>query len=416
MTNEMPQDQTGAPGGPPSEIDWDTVVPVKTPVEVSVDLLHFDVTNPRFTPDKRPTDNTDASIIEKLAATADLSELTRSISTSGYINIEPMVVVVRDNTLVVLEGNRRLAALKALRSKSLAAAAKVSSPNVEKSVADTFESILVFRVEKEEDARELIGFKHINGPQSWDAYAKAVFAARWLMSQPNEGGLTLQNIADRMGDNHATIHRMVTAYFVLQQAEDQGVYSIDDRVKKSFSFSHLYTGLSYPEFTDYLGMRRPSRNEDPDKIPVSEENKPKLRQLLVWLYGSKSEDVAPVVQSQNPDLGRLRDVLGSKAATKELETKPDLVTAVVSATPKHVRFSRHIVEANANLLRAQETLDGFDPVTQSELDEIVNSIFKRASVIRAGVQVAMSESAQVEFAADALAAVDDAASIDTPRK
>jgi hypothetical protein len=373
-------------------MDWDKVVGIEETKSVDIGLLHFDTQNPRFTADKRPDADTDAAIISELARTADLSELVQSIGTSGYINIEPLVVVVRDDKLVVLEGNRRLAALKALKDEELARGAKLSTPNITEEVRSTFNEILVYRVEREEDARELIGFKHINGPQAWDAFAKATFAARWLDSQIGlENPLQLSQIADRMGDKHATIHRMVTAYYVLMQAEQLGIFHMTDRYKRAFSFSHLYTGLSYNEFTDYLGMPRTQRNEDPSRAPVSPEYHEKLRNLLTWLYGSKEREIQPVVRSQNPDLGRLRDVLKSKSGTRVLEQTSHLEDALITATPKDLRFSQHIVEANGQLRLALETLDGFDPSSQSELQEIVASAFKRIQVIKATVDSQMAD-------------------------
>lgn len=373
-------------------MDWDKIVGIQKTGLVDFDLLNFDTNNPRFTPDKKPDEDTDSAIVAKLAATADLSELVQSIGTSGYINIEPLVVVVRDNKLVVLEGNRRLAAVKALRDENLAANAKLTSPELTDAVRATMEKILVYRVEKEEDARELIGFKHINGPQPWDAFAKATFAARWLDSQAEEEKpLKLFQIADRMGDKHATIHRMVTAYYVLMQAERAEIFHMEDRYKRAFSFSHLYTGLSYSEFTDYLGMPRPQRDQDPSREPVSSDNLEKLRYLLTWLYGSKEREIQPVVRSQNPDLGRVRDVLKSKSGTKVLEQTSHLEDALITATPKDLRFSKHIVEANGQLRLALETLDGFDPESQSELQEIITSASKRIHVIKATVDSQMAE-------------------------
>jgi len=373
-------------------MEWDKTIPIGEPKEVDVEILHFDTNNPRFTPDKRPDEDTDQAIIAKLASTADLSELVQSIATSGYINIEPLIVVVRDSRLIVLEGNRRLAAIKCLRNPDYARLSKISIPAFDEKVKKTLESILVYRVAQEEDARELIGFKHINGPQAWDAYAKAQYAGRWLDSQDGlDKPLTLLDIANRMGDKHATIHRMVTALYVLRQAEEQEVYCVDDRQKRAFSFSHLYTGLSYEEFTNYLGMERPVRAQDPSRTPVPKKYFDKLRQLLVWLYGSKLDDIQPVIKSQNPDLGILRTVLASRTATRELEERGDLDAAVVTATPKDVRFSKHLFDANAELQKALETLDGFDPATQSELQEVATSAHRRANLIRQAVDSAVSE-------------------------
>ncbi|MTH76345.1 hypothetical protein [Paracoccus aestuariivivens] len=371
-------------------MDWDNVIEVGVPKRVPLEVLAFDARNPRFTPDKSPVDDSESAIIELLASTADLSELVQSIATSGYINIEPLIVVVQGDKLTVLEGNRRLAAIKCLINPEYAKAARIVVPPLRQEVLESLREILVFRVASEDDARELIGFKHINGPQAWDAYAKAQYAGRWLDSQVNEASpLSLADIASRMGDNHATIHRMVTALFVLRQAEQNEVYSIEERFKNSFSFSHLYTALSYEEYTSYLGMKRLPRNENPSREPIDKENYGKLRQLLLWLYGSKREQIQPVVKSQNPDLGRLRIVLGSKAATRELEEVGGLEAAVITATPKSERFAKHIFEANDDLRKALEALDGFDLATQAELLEVAETLVKRSLLIRHSMKMSV---------------------------
>ena len=265
--------------------------PIGQAEKVSVEFLDFDENNPRFTPDKEPTDSSDVAIVSMLAATADLSELIQSISTSGYINIEPLIVIERKGRMAVLEGNRRLAAVKALRDTDLAKRSRISIPDLGREQRETLDELLVYRVATEDDARDIIGFKHINGPQSWDAFAKARFAARWLDSEHEKEAegkphLTMKQIASRMGDQHSTMHRMVAALYVLDQAEKAEVYNIDDRKKKAFSFSHLYTGLSYEEFTDYLGMDRPNRADDPVRDPVPKKRFGELQNVLTWLYGS----------------------------------------------------------------------------------------------------------------------------------
>lgn len=368
--------------------------PIGQAVRVPVESLDFDRNNPRFTPDKRPSNSGDSAVISMLATSADLPELIQSISTSGYINIEPLIVIERNGRLAVLEGNRRLAAVKALRDPELAKAARLSIPSMQPAQAATLNELLVYRVAAEDDARDLIGFKHINGPQSWDAFAKARFAARWLDDEHSKRDaghphLTLQQIASRMGDQHSTIHRMVTALYVLEQAEHSSIYDIGDRAKKSFSFSHLYTGLSYEEFTSYLGMDRSNRTLDPDRDPVPPRKSVELRNLLIWLYGSKARDLEPVVKSQNPDLGRLRDVLGSPAAISMLVQRNNLDEAIVTATPADVRFQKHLVAANAELHHAVSTLEGFDPKIQPELQTIAESVLKRARLIKLNIDAAM---------------------------
>lgn len=364
--------------------------------KVSVEILDFDGNNPRFTPDKRPDGTTDTAVIAMLASSADLAELIQSISTSGYINIEPLIVIERNGRLAVLEGNRRLAAVKVLRDPEMAKAAKISVPQMDADKRASLDHLLAYRVSSEDDARDLIGFKHINGPQAWDAFAKARFAARWLddeqkKRQVGAPHLTLQQIAGRMRDQHLTIHRMVSAFFVLDQAEREEIYQISDRRKKSFSFSHLYTGLAYEEFTSYLGMPRPDRTADPDRNHVPAGRREELGQLLTWLYGSKERDIDPVVKSQNPDLARLRGVLGSPPAIAMLTARNNLDEAVTTATPADLRFQQHLLTANAELQYAVSTLEGFDADSQPEMLQIADSVLKRARLIKLHVDASIGE-------------------------
>ena len=338
--------------------------------DVPVECLRLDRKNPRFTPDKRPEDDSDEAIIRFLDQTADLAELITSISANGYINIEPLIVIQDksdSDRLVVLEGNRRLAAVMCLRDPSLAERCKVelTETAMAPSVQDTLNTMRVHRVASRSDAYDLIGFKHINGPQRWDAYAKAMYAVQRLEDDPS---VPLKDIAKRIGDRHATLHRMVTAAFVLKQAEEADIWYIEDRYKKIFAFSHLYTALPYHEFTDYLGMERPKRDENPVADPVPEENLYKLRNLLVWLYGDKQNDIPPLIKSQNPDLNNLRRVLSDHRATLELEHGAPLTDAVVKATPADERFKRSILDANKSLRICK---DAASEVTLQEMELLI---------------------------------------------
>lgn len=378
-------------------MNWDEVAPLRTPTKVSVNVLDFDRENPRFTPDKRPANSTDQAIIELLDRTADLGELIQSISYNGYIGIEPMIVYAKGDRLVVLEGNRRLAALMVLRDPELAAACRIAVPEVSDAVRESSEEILVYRVEDKDGAKDLIGFKHINGPQAWDAYAKALYAMKWLDAErAKPDGILLAEIARRMGDKHDTLHRMVTAAYVIGQAEDNGIYAIEDRSKRHFSFSHLYTALAYPEFTTYLGMQRLARSEDPHEQPVPPEKASELRQLLVWLYGSKQEDIEPVIQSQAKDLNRLKQVLSAPAAVRELTERGDLDAAVVTATPVGNLFARNMVDAAAALKVALENVTGYDPVEQPDLIDFAKICNQRADTILGAMERQISKTTKSE--------------------
>jgi hypothetical protein len=344
--------------------------------------LTFDQTNPRYTPDKHPGDETDLAVIEYLDRTADLGELVESIAASGYIDIEPLIVTPRGEDLVVLEGNRRLAALKVLLLPELARDAGIGVPEISVEVANSLQSVTVFRVPNERAARELIGFKHINGPQTWDSYAKARYAARWLDEElgKGEGALSLTDIAARMGDKHATLYRIVSALYVLEQAEREGLFAVDDRNVRGFSFSHLYTALTYAEYRDFIGLPRADRSADPERNPVKVDFYERLKMLLVWLYGSKAAGIKPAIKSQNPDLNFLKRVLGHAVARRAMMERGDLPAALEMTIEGSDRFAKAVFDAQASLKTATGELSNAN--SDEELLDVADDVERRSSLIK----------------------------------
>lgn len=161
---------------------WENIT-VKQPTKVAMDKLSFDPDNPRLALADEFDGKNEIDVIKLHIERSDLSELLESIATSGYVDIEPMVVLGAGTKLLVLEGNRRLAALKVLSSPEIAKDVGVAIPSMSVAVKRTLSTVSVYRVLKREDARDFIGFKHINGPHRWDSIAKAQFAARWYRDE-----------------------------------------------------------------------------------------------------------------------------------------------------------------------------------------------------------------------------------------
>jgi len=184
-------------------------------------------------------------------------------------------------------------------------------PKISKKRAEELQTLPVV-VCPRADIWQYVGFKHVNGPQAWRSHSKAQYIA-WVH---NELDVTLADIAKQIGDKHHTVRRLYRALMVLEQAEDAGVFQVDDRAKKQFAFSHLYTGLDYKGFEAFLGFKRETSYKP---RPVPKRNVPQLGQLLIWLYGSKSREEESLIRSQNPDLRLLDEVLLTKDGTAALK-------------------------------------------------------------------------------------------------
>ena len=340
---------------------------------VPVERLRLDRGNPRLMGGAEHS--SDETIIALLYRNSALGELLQSISTNGYLDIEPLVVTPAPDgdALVVLEGNRRLAALRVLREPDLAgriAASedlRITVPPIKASLRETLDRVSVYLVTNREEARSFIGFKHINGPARWDAYAKARFAASWYENE-RSSGIDLKDIANAIGDKHDTIKRMVSAVYVLDQAEREGLYSLEDRYSTRFNFSHLYVALSRSQYMEYLDLGTGWARLDPEPDQVSREKFDELRKVLVWIHGSKESDSPPVIRSQNPDIKRLGEVLAHAEGRHILEATGDLEAAHASTEPVDRQFTASLIRARDEIRDAAGSLRAYDGRDQSLLD------------------------------------------------
>jgi hypothetical protein len=357
-------------------------IPFQMAHKVPVDWLVLDSKNPRLVGVDRKM--SDESIIAQLYRGEELGELLQSIAANGYLDIEPLIVWFdkQSNQLIVLEGNRRFAALRLFREPNLierinsVERLRITLPDIPPEHRDTLNEVSVYRVADRESARSFIGFKHINGAAKWESYAKAMFAADWYRT----GNVTLEQIAERIGDKHDTIKRMVTAIYVLEQAENYSKFSLKNRKITKFNFSHLYTALSRRQYMDFLGLAAAWSRYDPEPNPISEDKLDQLGEVLKWIYGSKEDNMEPVVQSQNPDIKRLGEALATAEGLHILRAGGSLDEAHASTQPADEKLSSALIKARGMLREAANNLRGYDGRDQSLLN-ITEDISETAETI-----------------------------------
>jgi hypothetical protein len=362
-----------------------TDVPLEDTTKVSVDRLKIDRLNPRLVGISART--TEESIVAQLYRGEELGELLQSIAANGYLDIEPLIVLLDpdDQKFTVLKGNRRLAAIRLFREPALVDAIaenerlKIDVPKISPAVETTLAEVSVYRVPDRDAARSFIGFKHINGAAKWESYAKGKFAAEWYKS----GNVSLEEISARIGDRHDTVKRMVASIYVLEQAERENIFSIVDRNVTKFNFSHLYTALSRSTYMTYLGLEAAWSRYEPQPDPVPSDKLNRLREVLVWIYGSKEDDKEPVVRSQNPDIKNLGETLASAEGLHILRAGGSLAEAHASTRPADETFSTALIRARSTLREAMSSLRGYDGRDQSllniaeDVSETAQTIFDR---------------------------------------
>ena len=330
-----------------------------------VDDLHLDTRNPRIQQVAAAQD--EQNILKVLWSEFSVEELALSIAANGYFSYEPLFVAEEDGILVVVEGNRRLAAVRVLRDHDLRAQLHANSiPDISEELRSDLALLPVIRCRRDK-IWQYVGFKHVNGPQAWTSFAKAEYIA-WVR---NEISTDLQQIANTIGDTHSTVARLYRAYMALKQAEDRGVYDREQRIKKHFSFSHLYTGLDYPGIGKFTGV---TTLNDSTTEPIPKEKLDDFGELCGWLWGDKGRTRPALIHSQNPDLRLLDETLQEDRGLDALRAGWGLKRSVDVARGDTALFREALLDAKQSLQQARaKVVTGFagEPDLRRDIDEIV---------------------------------------------
>lgn len=322
-------------------------------VPMKADQLHFDLQNPRLVEFKL-TSNED-ELLNLLWKNMAVDELVLSILAHGFFEHEPIYVVNENNQYVVVEGNRRLAAIKAILNPSSIdnGGMKKYEPRITPQLIENLSNrIPVIELKDREEAWRYIGFKHVNGAAKWDSYAKAEYIAQIH----NKYGYELSEIASQIGDSNQTTQKLYMGLMVLNQADKMTEFKKNDVYYNRIYFSHVYTAMMYASMQEYLGLNLGNVCEN----PIPEEKLPQLQEVMLWLLGSKKSDIEPVVKSQNPGVRQLCQVLSSKEATQHLRVHQDLEAAFEWSRAGEDILSESIVEARAAVQKAMSKAGAYD--------------------------------------------------------
>jgi len=313
------------------------------------DLL-LDPNNPRLAEFGIPPGASQSDLLKTLWDEMAVAEVAMSIAYSGYFEHEPLFVE-RDgqNKFVVVEGNRRLAAVRLLLDADLRRKLKATDlPEID-SVAKQKLQHLPCIVTTRREIWRYLGFKHVNGPATWGSYAKAQYVAH----VHNDYRVPLEDIAAQIGDYNSTVQRMYRGLMIVEQAEKTRVFSRADLGKSKFYFNYIYTGMSYPGISKFLGIDGKGTS---GRAPVPPSKIKHLGELMGWLYGKESTNQPSLIQSQNPDLKTLDTVLQSDDGIRALRDGLPLSVAHDISQGDQRIFRSSLQQAKQSLQKALGTL------------------------------------------------------------
>ena len=158
-----------------------------------LDDLHLDSKNVRL---DIADAQVEADIIEDLFKNEGALGLVEAISKIGYLTHELPIVVKRQDEYVVVEGNRRLAALKAIQNPKLVPDFEARVSTFAKGLGDVRNQLATIEVliaPNQDEADQLIAALHTSNPRKpWSPDRQAAFFQAQI-----DAGRTLKQLVDR---------------------------------------------------------------------------------------------------------------------------------------------------------------------------------------------------------------------------
>lgn len=241
---------------------------------IPVRKLAFYPENPRiYSRFAGAPDRTQDNIQSMLEGMEHVKALRSQIDRDGQVN-EPLYCIPVPGTsdlhgkydYQVLEGNSRLAALRLTKKGSL--------PQTEVACY-----ILDFSAYDEKETESLIfsllGQFHITGKTNWESYENAAYIYRRYKSQ----GVPLEDVAREIGEHRSTVQKMITAFRMMLEAEDENK-------------THWSYYLAYVSSTKIKKHRENHEGLDDRVVSLIKENKfPRaqdMRDKLPAILGNKA--------------------------------------------------------------------------------------------------------------------------------
>ena len=282
------------------------------PFEVTPDKLLLDPNNYRFhdldayrpvVSRQRFGDTRVQTRVMDLLLSADgfeLQALKDSIMTNGYVPLERIVVEEYDTCeeekrYLVVEGNRRVAAIKSLLEEHEHAVVSISEEKLA-----TIRNLPATELVASADERTLfkqtiMAIRHVAGIREWGPYQQAKLIAELYEQEEQRFG----RVAQRVGIQAREVGRRFRAINALEQMENDEEYG-QHAVPKLYAFFH--EAVSIPRIREWLGWSDTSFSAE------NEEARRNFYELL--LPRTLDGELRPPKITEIRDLRKLKNIVG----------------------------------------------------------------------------------------------------------
>jgi hypothetical protein len=263
---------------------------------VQLENICLDPNNPRLeTPrktkinDERVEENTIQEECLRQLRQEGISDLTESIRTCGFWTVDRIVLrLLKSKKFIVVEGNRRIAALKTLKTSHEKGQITIDR-NIYTGILG-FE-VLLYTGQNPNIAWIIQGFRHTPGIKSWDRYPQSKFFADF----ERESKKSLHDMAAIFGITAKDITHLVRSFYAFEQAKEDDEYGDMLGPEKFGHFDEII--LRKDVLKEWMGWSDEKRKFTETKC---------LKKYLSWATAEAGEkpkiDISPATRDVLPKL------------------------------------------------------------------------------------------------------------------
>jgi len=349
-----------------------TLSEVLTPRQVNLSDILLDPNNPRFAelgqvvevPETRFAEaRVQRDTLEKMkSGNFDVAELRDTIKTLGFLPMDRIVVRTwRGNPqdiskYVVVEGNRRIAALKWLLDLHETGRETLTEAQILNFTE--FEVLILDDVQAPNSAKWILpGLRHVSGIKEWGPYQKAR-AVHML----RESGASPQEAAQSLGLSVRAANQLWRSFLALEQMTEDEEFGEHADPKLYSYFEEVF---KRPNVRDWLQW------SDNDRRFT---NKAHLREFYGWMFGELSDD-GGLGDPKLPEAKSIRDlgtIIDNDSAMAVFRAQDGTLTrALARYEAEHPEDWKPIINQAESVLASlsPDTLRAF---TQDDLNALEN--------------------------------------------
>ena len=343
------------------------------------DLL-LDPENPRIPETKKGADQAELAITLDMGF--DAFTVAELMAVHGYFSSEPMIAIPGKNgKWIVVEGNRRLTAVLGLTNPEIRSQfldVKKWDELAARSRITAGDKIPVVIANSRLDVVPIIGTRHINGILAWKPYPQARYIANLIDVEK----ISAAEVSEMIGLPRTTVNDLYREQAIAAQAKSLGI----DTGNVESAFSLLTVAMRNSKLREHVGAPISSQLQ-PGSSPIPEERIPELKETLIWIFGSESNE--PII-SDSRQIASLANVVANSAGLQALRDNKSLEEAkqkiVVGGQSPQERLVNRLTAGKNALIAAAEDIAVFngENTIKTLVDEIESALETLKSVLEDG--------------------------------